>query len=60
MKIEVNEHGDIELREVYVGVTFVTKDGEELVIGMRDTGFEFVYEGQKYSAQKGLITKIKQ
>lgn len=25
---------------------------------MRDSGFEFIYESQKYSAQKGIIQEV--
>lgn len=60
MKIETNEHGDILLKEVYSGLALETSAGEFMGICMRDTGFEFNYEGVSYSAQKGVITKITQ
>jgi hypothetical protein len=58
MKLEVNQYDEIELREVYNTVRLVTNDGEELAITMRDSGFEFVYEGVEYSAKKGEITRV--
>jgi hypothetical protein len=57
MKLEVNQYDEIELKEVYNTIRFVTNDGEELAITMQDSGFEFVYEGVEYSAQKGEVTR---
>lgn len=39
---------DIELREVFNGVTFVTEDGERLSVCMRDSGFEVHYYGGNF------------
>ena len=58
MKIEANKEG-IVLKEVYSGVTLITRDGEEIGICMRDSGFEFSYQGIWYSAQKGVLKKMK-
>lgn len=58
MKIDTNEKGLIILKEVYRGVVLETNDGEYMTICMRDTGFDFTYEGNCYFAQKGVITKI--
>lgn len=55
MIVEVDEHGIIELKKVFVGVKLITADGEEISIVMRDTGFEFIYEGVQYSAKKGTL-----
>tara|TARA_B110000503_G_scaffold19965_1_gene29913 strand:- start:560 stop:736 length:177 start_codon:yes stop_codon:yes gene_type:complete len=57
MKIEVNENREIILKEVYTGVGLESNDKEIFEIGMRDSGFEFTYEGQSYSAKKGIIKK---
>lgn len=59
MKITVNEHRDIQLEEVYNSIVLKTRDGEEMAICMRDSGFEFKYQGEWYSAQQGLIKKMK-
>lgn len=58
MRIEINQYDELELKEVYNTLRLVTQDGEELVICMRDSGFEFIYEGVEYSAQKGEIKRI--
>lgn len=58
MKIEVNENREIILKEVYTGVGLESNDKEFFGICMRDSGFEFIYEGQNYSAKKGIINKL--
>lgn len=58
MKIETDKNGDIILKEVFSGVGFETADGETFGICMRDSGFEFNYNGVWYSAQQGKITKM--
>lgn len=58
MRIETNDKGEIILKEVYSGIGLETSDGEYMGICMRDTGFEFNYNGTWYSAQKGVIIKI--
>lgn len=40
MKIDVTENGVIRLKEVFNSVLFETEEGEELVVCMRDGGFE--------------------
>ena len=59
MNIEVNDKGVIELREVFGGITLITKDGEKLHIAMRDTGFEFNYFEEHYEVKEGVIKKLK-
>jgi len=58
MNIEVNDKGIIELREVFVGIKFITKDGEELHICMRDSGFEITYENEWYELKEGEVKKL--
>ena len=61
MKIQVNEHDGILgilLTEVYSGIGLQTQDGEYFGICMRDTGFEFEYNGTWYEAKKGVIRKV--
>lgn len=60
MKLEVDENGGIILKEVYIGVGLETISNEFLWIRMRDSGFEFVYQGKAYSAQKGVIKEVLQ
>ena len=59
MKITVDEKSELLITECFSGVGFKTNSGEEFSICMRDTGFEFSYQGKWYSAQKGVITEIK-
>jgi len=59
MKIDTTDKGEILLTEVYSGVLLRTDDGETMGICMRDSGFEFNYNGYRYSAQKGVVTKEK-
>ncbi|MCP3686514.1 MAG: hypothetical protein GY861_28075 [bacterium] len=40
MKINVNEHGNIVLKEVFSGVLMQTKEGNQIGICMRDDSFE--------------------
>ena len=40
MRIDVTEDHTIRLKEVFNSVLFETKEGEELVVCMRDGGFE--------------------
>lgn len=58
MKVEIGDNYEYIMREVYNGITLITDSDETLSICMRDYGFEFVYEGVRYSAQKGKIKKV--
>lgn len=57
-KIEVNEKGEIILKDVFNGVGLETSDGEHFGICMRDTGFEFNYGGQWYEAKNGKVNVL--
>lgn len=58
MKTTVLENRNILLEEIYNPITLRTNNNEEISICMRDSGFEFVYEGKHYSAQKGIIEEL--
>lgn len=58
MKIEIDEDNEFLLTEVYSGIGLKTSDGETLNICMRDTGFEFNYNGVWYEAKQGKIKKM--
>jgi hypothetical protein len=58
MKVTTNEQGVIQLEEVFNGITLKTKNGEQISICMRDSGFEFEYQGKRYSAQQGVIEPV--
>jgi hypothetical protein len=36
----------VELKEVFLGVQFITEEGEKLSVSMRDGGFEVHYTGE--------------
>lgn len=61
MKIHTNEEGIIVIEEVYNPIILKTRDGEELSIQMRDSGYEMVYQqkdnvmGTKISAKDGIV-----
>lgn len=55
MKITVTEDLGIQLEEVFNGLTLKTESGETMSICMRDSGFEFKYQGEWYFAKEGHI-----
>lgn len=55
MKTTVNQDNLIQLEEVYNPIVLKTSSGEELVISMRDSGFEFNYQGEMYFAKEGHV-----
>ena len=59
MKQEINQDGMIEFSEVYNPINLRSNAGEELSICMRDSGFEFKYEGEWYEAKNGEIRLMK-
>lgn len=59
MKITTNEQGVIQLEEVVNEIILKTQDGEEMSICMRDSGFEFSYQGRWYFAKEGWVEPFK-
>jgi len=59
MKIEVNQDDLFQLEQVYLPIKLVTDDKEEMTIVMRDSGFEFKYQGDWYSAKNGQVELLK-
>ena len=59
MKVTTNEHGIIILEDVVIGIDLKTKDGEIMTICMRDSGFEFRYQGEWYFAKEGFVEPFK-
>lgn len=55
MKVSISETKEILIEEVYNPVILKTNSGEELSICMRDTGFEFNYQGKMYFAKEGTV-----
>ena len=59
MKITTTNN-NILIEELFIAITLKSPSGEELSICMRDTGFEFNYQGTWYSAKQGSVTEIVQ
>ena len=57
MKIEVNEHDTIVLKEVFNPIKLVTNDGEVLIITMRDSGFELWYQNEPMDLKGNVISE---
>ena len=55
MKITINEKKVIQIEEVFNSVVLKTNDGEQMYICMRDSGFEFKYQGKWYFAKEGYV-----
>lgn len=58
MKLEVLENGVIQFENVFNPIILKTKDNEKLSIFMRDSGFEFNYQGKDYYAKNGEIEEF--
>ena len=58
MELTTGELSAIEIRKVYNEIILVTNDDEKMIIVMRDSGFEFMYQGTKYSAKEGVLKKV--
>ncbi len=56
--IEVEEDRTVVLKKVFAGVILESEEGERIGICMRDTGFEFTYDGKHYEAQKGILREM--
>ena len=59
MKLTVTEGNLINLENVFNALVLKTEKGEIISICMRDSGFEFSYNGIKYSAKNNILEKIK-
>ena len=59
MKISVNQDDSFQLEEIYLPITLLTNNKEEMTITMRDSGFEFKYQGDWYSAKNGTLELMK-
>jgi hypothetical protein len=55
MEITINEHGVIQVEKLFNGITLKTTSGETMTICMRDSGFEFKYQGEMYFAKEGYV-----
>ena len=60
MRIEIDQGGNFVLKEVFTSVVLRTSSvptPEEFAICMRDSGFEFKYDGRWYEAKGGEVTE---
>ena len=55
MKITLDKYNRIQLEEVFNNIVLKTDKGEEMIICMRDSGFEFTYNGEPYFAKEGHL-----
>lgn len=58
MNISVNEHFQLEIKEVYEPIILLGSDEEAISICQRDGGFEFYYVGNHYSVKDGVVKKM--
>lgn len=55
MKTTITANGLLQLEEVFNPIVLVTKDGEQMSITMRDSGFEFCYNVQMWFAKGNYV-----
>ena len=55
MTITTLADGTFEFKEVYNAINLKSANGEQFSICMRDTGFEFTYEGKTFVAKNKLL-----
>ncbi len=55
MKVTVNEERNLEIEEAFNPIVLKTEKGEKMIICMRDSGFEFNYQGKNYFAKEGYV-----
>ena len=48
----------VEFEEVYEPINLITSDGERMSLCMRDSGYEFKYQGEWYEAKNGVVKKM--
>ena len=58
MKLTLDKYNYLQFEEVFNPIIFKTKDGEEMIICMRDSGFEFTYNGEPYFAKEGHLEPL--
>lgn len=58
MNLSVNERGTIELKEVFNPIKLVSQENEELIVSMRDGGFEINYQNKNYSLKGNELKEM--
>lgn len=59
MKFTKNKDGILQIENVFNSILLKTNSGEEMYICMRDSGFEFKYQGEWYFAKEGYVEPFK-
>lgn len=59
MKLTITEDYLVCLEDVFNPLILKTEKGEIMTVCMRDSGFEFSYNGVKYSAKNSILEQIK-
>lgn len=54
MEIDVNEHRQIRLREVFEPIELISTSGETLIVCMRDGGFEIAVQDIDEKSPDGI------
>lgn len=57
--MSVNERLTIELKKVYNPIKLISDEKEELLVCMRDSGFEIMYQGKSYSLKENELSEMK-
>ena len=55
MELSINEDRFLVMKKVFTPIVLITAAGEEMMIYMRDSGFEFTYQNNKYFAKEGHV-----
>ncbi len=58
METTVSSENLIQIEKVFNPIKLVTESGEVMYICMRDSGFEFSYQGENYYAKEGNVDKF--
>ena len=59
MKTTVAENRQLVVEEVYNPILLKSGAGEEMHLCMRDSGFEFKYDGITYEAKNGVVQPLR-
>ena len=58
MEVSILEDNTLQLKKVFSSLVLKTESNEEMAICMRDSGFEFKYQGKWYSAKEGVVEPL--
>jgi hypothetical protein len=58
VEIDTNACGVIVLRKIFTAIRLATESNEQMIMCMRDSGFEFEYGGVWYEAKEGKVSPL--